>query len=98
MAHISDDTPTTLLRISRADLDAAREAVAHDQPIRSAALVPHATATHAPTLPTSLRLASFQADLEAAIRSSVARGARAETVEALLAVAVHLSRRFPELQ
>jgi hypothetical protein len=98
MAHIYEDTSPYEFNVSPADLEVARVSLAHDEPIPPETLDRWQDTTHAAAVPISVRLAVFQADLECSIRSVYAQEASDETLSSLLAVAVQLSRRFPELR
>jgi len=87
----------TVFSVSPNDLGAAREALTHGGPIPPETVAREHDPPPA-AVQMSLRLAVFQADLERSIRSVDAQGASDETVSSLLAVAVQLSRRFPELR
>ena len=95
MAAFSEEPPIWF-GVSSAEIDAAREALTEGRPLTSVAAASHHDGTFAPLMPITTRIAVFQHELEVAAHSAERAGAPAEAIDALLAVAITLSERFPE--
>lgn len=91
-----DEGPPIWFGVSPAEIDEARDALTAGRPLGSASFTTRRDATPAPLLPTATRIAVFQQQLEAPAQSAKRAGAPAEAIDALLAVAITLSERFPE--
>lgn len=91
-----DDGPSIWFGVSPAAIDAARAALTDGRPLKSvcAATIPEGTS--APLIPSLLRVAYFQQQLESTVREAKRAGEPAEVIDALLAVAITLGERFPE--
>jgi hypothetical protein len=91
-----DEGPSIWFGVSPAAIDAAREAITEGRPLRSVPLTDYGAGTFAPLIPSEMRIAVFQYELEATVHSAKRAGAPPEAIDALLAVAITLTERFPE--
>jgi hypothetical protein len=91
-----DEGPRIWFDGSPAEIDAAREALTEGRPLRSVSASNLREGTLAPLIPITTRIALFQDQLEMTAHAAKRAEAPAETIDALLAVAITLSERFPE--
>jgi hypothetical protein len=96
MAAVDDGSPIWF-GVSPAEIDAAREALTEGRPLRSVSVRTRRDGTLAPLIPITTRIGIFQDQLEIAAHSAKRAGAPADAIDALLAVAITLSERFPEV-
>ncbi len=82
--------------VSSAAIDAAREALTQGGSLADVVVAPTGTGNLAPLIPIATRLGVFRDDLESVVTSAARSGLTQETVDALLALALSVSERFPE--
>ncbi len=82
--------------VPSAALDAARSTLREGGSLSAALAASAEDLSLAPLIPMATRIAAFQHDLESVVRSAAHADVPRETVDALLAVALTVSQRFPE--
>jgi len=91
-----DEEPPIWFGVSPAEIDAARQALTEGRLIGSVMVTTRRDGTLAPLIPSATRIAVFLQQLEVTAQSVMRAGVPAEAIDALLAVAITLSERFPE--
>lgn len=87
---------STFFGVSSAAIDAAREALTEGGSLAEVLVMSAEDGNLAPLIPIATRLGVFRDDLESVVSSAARSGLSQETVDALLAVALTVSERFPE--
>jgi hypothetical protein len=95
MATVNEG-PRTWFDVSPAEIEAAREALTEGRPLTSVSVTTRRDGTVAPLIPMTTRIALFQEQVEITAHAAKRAKAPAEAIDALLAVAITLSERFPE--
>jgi hypothetical protein len=92
------EDPSLYFGVSSAAIDTARSVLAQGGSLGTLLASSTEHGSLAPLIPIATRIAAFQHDLDSVVRSAAHADVPQEAVDALLAVALTVSERFPEVR